>query len=53
MATDVCVIGKTVATQLFGDQDPVGQMIRVQNLPFRIVGVLQDEGPIEQRARSG
>jgi len=44
MASDVCVIGKTVATQLFGDQDPVGQMIRVQNLPFRILGVLQEKG---------
>jgi putative ABC transport system permease protein len=44
MATDVCVIGKTVATQLFGDQDPVSQMIRVQNLPFRILGVLQEKG---------
>jgi len=44
MATDVCVIGKTVATQLFGDQDPVGQMIRIQNLPFRILGVLQEKG---------
>jgi putative ABC transport system permease protein len=44
MAADVCVIGKTVATQLFGDQDPVGQMIRVQNLPFRIVGILQEKG---------
>jgi putative ABC transport system permease protein len=44
MATDVCVIGKTVATQLFGDQDPIGQMIRVQNLPFRILGILQEKG---------
>ena len=44
MAGDVCVIGKTVATQLFADQDPVGQMIRIQNLPFRIVGVLQEKG---------
>jgi putative ABC transport system permease protein len=44
MATDVCVIGQTVATQLFGDQDPVGQMVRVQNLPFRIVGILQPKG---------
>jgi len=44
MATDVCVIGKTVATQLFGDMDPVGQMIRVQNLPFRVLGVLQEKG---------
>jgi putative ABC transport system permease protein len=44
MATDVCVIGQTVASQLFGDQDPVGQMIRVQNLPFRVLGVLQAKG---------
>jgi len=44
MASDVCVIGKTVATQLFGDQDSVGQMIRVQNLPFRILGILQEKG---------
>jgi putative ABC transport system permease protein len=44
MAADVCVIGQTVATQLFGDQDPVGEMIRVQNLPFRIVGILQAKG---------
>ena len=44
MATDVCVVGKTVATQLFADQDPVGQLVRVQNLPFRILGVLQEKG---------
>jgi putative ABC transport system permease protein len=44
MAANVCVIGHTVAQQLFGDQDPVGQMIRVQNLPFRILGVLQTKG---------
>jgi putative ABC transport system permease protein len=44
MATDVCVIGRTVATQLFGDQDPVGQMMRVQNLPFRVLGILQEKG---------
>ena len=44
MAANVCVLGNTVAQQLFGDQSPVGQMIRVQNLPFRIVGVLQAKG---------
>jgi putative ABC transport system permease protein len=44
MANDVCVIGKTVATQLFGDQDPLGEVIRVQNLPFRILGILQEKG---------
>ena len=44
MASNVCVLGNTVAQQLFGDQDPVGQMIRVQNLPFRVLGVLQTKG---------
>ncbi len=44
MAANVCLVGNTVAEQLFGDQDPVGQMIRVQNLPFRIMGVLQAKG---------
>jgi putative ABC transport system permease protein len=43
-AADVCVIGKTVAEQLFGDQDPVGQLIRVQKLPFRIIGLLAAKG---------
>jgi len=44
MASNVCVLGNTVAQQLFGDQDPVGQMIRVQNLPFRVMGVLLAKG---------
>ncbi len=44
VAADVCVIGSTVAQQLFGDQDPVGQTMRVKNLPFRILGVLQTKG---------
>jgi putative ABC transport system permease protein len=44
MAANVCVLGNTVAQQLFGDSDPVGQMIRVQNLPFRVVGVLLSKG---------
>ncbi len=44
MAANVCVLGNTVAQQLFGDEDPVGQVIRVQNLPFRVLGVLQAKG---------
>jgi putative ABC transport system permease protein len=44
MAANVCVLGNTVAQQLFGDQDPVGQMVRVQNLPFRVMGVLLAKG---------
>ncbi len=43
-AGNVCVIGKTVATQLFGDDDPVGKTIRVKNLPFRVLGLLLAKG---------
>jgi len=43
-ATKVAVVGKTVATNLFGSQDPVGQIIRIQNVPFKIVGLLAPKG---------
>ncbi len=43
-AADVCVLGKTVVENLFGSADPVGQTIRIQNLPFRVMGVLQSKG---------
>jgi putative ABC transport system permease protein len=40
----VCVLGATVAQSLFGDQNPVGQMVRIKNFPFRVVGVLETKG---------
>ncbi len=40
----VADIGATVATQLFGDQDPVGQRIRIRNVPFTVIGVLKSKG---------
>jgi len=40
----VAVIGKVVAEQLFPNEDPVGQTIRIRNLPFRIIGVLGPKG---------
>ncbi|RMG52138.1 MAG: FtsX-like permease family protein [Acidobacteria bacterium] len=43
-AARVCVIGQTVAEQLFPGLDPVGQTLRVRNLPFRVVGVLSERG---------
>ena len=44
VGADVCLIGNTVAEQLFADQDPVGQVIRVKNLPFRVLGKLETKG---------
>jgi len=44
LKTKVCVIGQTVATNLFGTDDPVGQVIRVGRSPYRVVGVLAARG---------
>jgi len=43
-AARVCVLGKTVADNLFEGADPVGQTIRVRNLPFRVLGILSAKG---------
>ena len=43
-AQKVALIGKTTAETLFGDEDPVGQIVRVKNAPFRIVGILSTKG---------
>jgi putative ABC transport system permease protein len=43
-AADVAVIGSTVRQNLFGATDPLGQTIRIKNLPFRVVGVLSSKG---------
>ncbi len=40
----VCVIGQTVAQQLFSGADPIGATLRLRNVPFRIVGVLGGKG---------
>ncbi|MBD3635880.1 MAG: ABC transporter permease [Crocinitomicaceae bacterium] len=41
----VCVIGKTVADELFENQDEVvGKIIRLDKIPFRIIGVLEEKG---------
>lgn len=41
----VCLVGKTVADNLFPDgEDPVGRVIRYNKIPFRIVGVLESKG---------
>ena len=43
-ASNVAVIGETVRQNLFGATDPVGQTIRIGNLPFQVVGVLAAKG---------
>jgi len=40
----VAVLGQTVAAQLFPDEDPIGQQIRIRNVPFRVIGVLTAKG---------
>ena len=41
----VCIIGKTIVDNLFPDgQDPIGQIIRFNQVPFRVVGVLKSKG---------
>lgn len=40
----VAVIGQTVAENLFGDFSPVGQTMRINKAPFRVVGVLEKKG---------
>ena len=40
----VCVLGATVAAQLFAEDDPLGKTIRVRNMPFRVVGVMAKKG---------
>jgi putative ABC transport system permease protein len=44
-AAKVCVLGQTVADNLFGpDTDPTGQIIRIKNQPFRVLGVMAPKG---------
>ncbi len=40
----VAVIGATVATNLFGTEDPVGKDIRIKNNPYKVIGVLESKG---------
>jgi putative ABC transport system permease protein len=43
-AADVCVVGHTVRNQLFGAEDPIGKVIRVNNIACKIVATLDPKG---------
>ena len=43
-AAKVCIIGQTLVARLFQTSNPVGQTIRIKNIPFRVIGVLEPKG---------
>jgi putative ABC transport system permease protein len=43
-ASKVCVIGRSIARKLFQTTNPLGKTIRVRNIPFRIIGILEEKG---------
>jgi putative ABC transport system permease protein len=44
MAANVCVLGETVRGILFGNEDPIGATVRIKNVPFKVIGVLEAKG---------
>jgi putative ABC transport system permease protein len=40
----VCVMGQTVAANLFDEEDPIGETINIKSVPFKVIGVLQGKG---------
>ncbi len=43
-AAKVCVLGADVKTNLFEDEDPIGKVIRIKKIPFKVLGVLKKRG---------
>ncbi|WP_321391233.1 ABC transporter permease [Emcibacter sp.] len=43
-AAKVAILGQTVAEELFGETDPLGQRIRIKKIPFTVIGILHEKG---------
>lgn len=43
-AAKVCLLGKTLVENLFGDEDPSGRVIRFNNIPFKVIGLIEEKG---------
>ncbi|MCE5273723.1 MAG: ABC transporter permease [Syntrophaceae bacterium] len=43
-ATKVCLVGQTVVENLFGNEDPLGKVVRIKKVPFTVIGVLEAKG---------
>ncbi|MFA7405960.1 MAG: ABC transporter permease, partial [Pelobacteraceae bacterium] len=47
-AVKVCLLGQTVAENLFGSADPVGSIVRIKKIPFTVIGILERKGQSPQ-----
>jgi putative ABC transport system permease protein len=47
-AAKVCLLGQTVAENLFSDEDPIGKIVRIKKIPFTVIGVLDRKGQSPQ-----
>ncbi len=47
-ASKVCLLGQTVADNLFSDMNPIGEVVRIKRVPFTIVGILSVKGQSPQ-----
>ena len=43
-ANKVAIVGKTIADQMYPGEDPIGQILRIRNVPFKVVGMLRPKG---------